>query len=181
MAIKTWVDNRPFQLPVVIDGSHRIRPHAIDIPAIFFDGAFVDGNIGCGVWIKLFDRERYHIFWNGGPGINNKAEIMALWGGLLAASNLQLQGVCIYGDSQLIIGWITNRFLMLSPQLQGWIERTQRLWRRLNCLPINHIFRKNNTRADRLSKKGLVADYGLMKIIHFSDGRQIGEFSIPIP
>lgn len=31
---------------------------------------------------------------------------MALWRGLLAASNLQLHNPNFYGDSKLVIGWI---------------------------------------------------------------------------
>ena len=138
------MDDRPLLQPKVPDCSVRIRPHQISIPAIYFDGASAAGMTGCGAWIKLSGSERYNICWNGGPGTNNKAEIMALWGGLLIAHDLQIQGVSIYDDSQLIINWITNRCLMMSPHLQGWIEWTQCLWQRLGSPPINHIYRENN-------------------------------------
>lgn len=182
VAIKLWVEDGPRLFnDNVGDASHRIRAHEIGIPAIYFDGASANGLTSCGVWIKISDKERYHIYWNRGPGSNNKAEIMALWGGLLAATDLQLQDIHIYGDSQLIIGWITNSFHIYSPPLIGWIDRTRSLWHRLNRPPIKHIFRENNTRADQLSKMGLLADFGSMKVIHFYDDKQTGEFSIPIP
>lgn len=82
-AIKRWMDDRPspfFTSPsfTISDGSIRIQPHEMAIPAIYFDGACVDGVMGCGAWIKLSQRERIHIYWNGGPESNNKAEIIAL-------------------------------------------------------------------------------------------------------
>ena len=80
MAIKSWKDDCPPTVNTISDASHRIRPHGIVFPALYFDGAVVDGFTGCGAWIKISDRERIHIHWNGGPGTNNKAEIIALWG-----------------------------------------------------------------------------------------------------
>lgn len=153
MAIKSWMVDSP---PLIIDdcdASHRLRPHEIALPALYFDGASAEGNIGCGAWIKISDRYRILIYWNGGPGSNNKAEIMALWGGLLIAIDYQIQVAGIYGDSQLVIGWMSNRFNMYNQLLQGWIDRTQYLWSRMEFSPMFHIFCENNTRADRLSKK----------------------------
>lgn len=164
-----------------MDGSHRIRPHEISIPAIFFDGACNEGITGCGAWIKLSRRERIHLHWNGGPGTNNKAEIMALWGGLLAAVNLNLTEVHIYGDSKLIIDCISGRQNMNNPGLHGWLKRTQRLWHKLDNPPISHIYRENNMTADGLSKRGINAVFGILQVVHFRDGAQIWNSSIPIP
>lgn len=120
-------------------------------------------------------------FWNGGPGTNNKAELMALWGGLWIASDLSLKDCHIYGDSKIVIGWVTNRFHFLSPHLRGWLDRAQGLWNRLQRPEINHIFRENNTRADGLSKRGLQADYGIIQFSRYRNGRVIQDFQIPIP
>ena len=100
--------------------------------------------------------------WNGGPGTNNKAEIMALWGGILAAYNLNMTEMHIYGDSKLIIECIPGHQHMNTPDLQGWLRRTQHLWHRLGNPPISHIFRENNTRVDGLSKRGLSEAFGFM-------------------
>ena len=62
--------------------------------------------MGCGAWIKLSGHERIHMHWNGGLGSNNKAELMALWGGLFAAVNMELSEIHIYSDSAMIIGCI---------------------------------------------------------------------------
>ena len=179
--IKEWMDECPISLPRLPDLSARIRPHQISLPALYFDGASVDGMAGCGAWIKLTESERYHMYGCGGPGSNNKAEVMALWGGLHIAQDLQVQGVSIYGDSLLVINWITNKYQMKSSHLQGWLERTQSLWQRLGCPPINHIYRESNTRADKLSKRGLRAEFGIMEVSHLKEGRLIEAISFPIP
>ena len=165
----------------IIDCSIRNRPHVIEIPAIYFDGACVDGQMGCGAWIKLSQRERIHIHWNAGTGSNNKAELVALWGGLRLAVLLQLQEVHIYGDSQVVIGWVTRTMNMQRPDLLGWLHRTQNLWESLNCPPIMHIFRESNTRADGLSRKGLGTEFGLMHVVLFRDGQIHWQTTIPIP
>lgn len=42
-----------------------------------------------------------------------------------------------------------------------WRQRTHRLWQILNCPPINHIYRENNTRAHGFSKKVSVQISGI--------------------
>lgn len=192
-------ENRPFQSHIIIsnimnwimdwnvpsllvsDRSFWNIPHEIFISTIYFDGASVDGITRCGVWVKFSQRERIHIYWNGGLGSNNKVEIMVLWGGLLVASNLQLQNSNFYGDSKLVIGWIYSRCDMIVSGLLGWRQRTHHLWQMLNCPCINHIYKENNTRADGLSKKGITADFGYMYILQFMDGVQIWNSTVPIP
>jgi len=36
------------------------------LPTLYFDGACMEGEIGCEAWIKLSHREQIHIFWDGG-------------------------------------------------------------------------------------------------------------------
>lgn len=51
----------------------------------------------------------------------------------------------------------------------------------MDCPVISHIYRENNTRADRLSKRGLLADFSSMTIENFIDGVLMEASSIPIP
>lgn len=97
------------------------------------------------------------------------------------ASDLSLQDFHIYGDSKTVIGWVSNSYHLLSPHLRGWLARTQNLWNRMLRPTINHIFRENNTRADRLSKKGLQADFGVIHFSRYRDGMVVQELEIPIP
>lgn len=48
------------------------------IPRAFFDGAAQLGTCACGVYIIPEAGQAYEIYWNGGPGSNNRAEVMAL-------------------------------------------------------------------------------------------------------
>lgn len=73
--IMVWIENRPLPGQLTIDESHRNRPHEIAIPAIFFDGASADGFTGCGVWIKTAQKDRTHIFWNGGRDPTTKPKL----------------------------------------------------------------------------------------------------------
>ena len=80
-----------------------------------------------------------------------------------------------------MIGWLTNVAHMDSPYLKGWFDRTRVLWDRLNCPPIFHIYRENNTRVDRLSKRGLQEEFGFLKVAHFQNGRLRDSRDIPLP
>ena len=96
----------------MLDGSHRIRPHEISIPTFFFDGAYSDGIIGCGAWVKISQAERIHYYWNGGAESNNFAEFMAIWGALLAANHLDLTQISFYGDSKLVVDGLIGKITL---------------------------------------------------------------------
>ena len=104
-----WLQTPSAPDETIKDLSIRYRPHEVNIPALFFDGAQQEGVCGCGAWLKLDNGERYNISWNGGPGTNNKAELLALWSGLLVALHLMIPCINIYGDSQVVIGGISGR------------------------------------------------------------------------
>ena len=48
------------------DLSIRLRPHPIELPATFFDGAQQGGLCMVGGWIKIDKGERYELQWHGG-------------------------------------------------------------------------------------------------------------------
>ena len=156
--------------------SYRLRPHCISIPALFFDGAQQNGICGCGAWLKLEGEERFHIIWNGGQGSNNKAEVMALWSGLLVAHHLGLPSIDIYGDSQLVIGSISGRTNLRVSNLSGWVDRTLYILSQFQRASLHHIYRELNWRADRLSKLGLEHNFGHITVIHIRDNRERASF-----
>ena len=61
-AINNWIEDRRTQQLNTGDCSIRMRPHDMEIPAIYFDGACAEGVMGCGAWIKLSQRERILIY-----------------------------------------------------------------------------------------------------------------------
>ena len=180
-AIVKWMDDRPITASPIQDLSFRLRPHEVNLPAVYFDGACMNGIMGCGTWIKISKRERVHIHFNAGMGTNNKAEIIALWGGLRFAIYLQLMDIHVYGDSRIAIGWISNPQASVPTGLHGWVSRVRRLWYMLNRPALHHIYRDNNTRADGLSKMGIFSDYGTMQVQLFRDGIIHWETEIDIP
>lgn len=105
-SIMRWIDERDLHFFGIVDGSHRIRPHEISIPTVFFDGACKDGIMGCGAWVKISGSERIHLHWNGGLGTNNKAEFMSIWGALVMVIKLRLTRPSFYGDSRLVVDCI---------------------------------------------------------------------------
>lgn len=137
--------------------------------------------MGCGAWIKISQVERIHICWNGGLGCNNLAELMALWCGLLASHNMGLNDVSIFGDSKIIIDAMVGKAVLSTARVQGWLLRAQQLWSKMNKPAITHIFRENNTRADRLSKKGLDMEFGILQENQYRVGQIIWNTEIPIP
>ena len=66
--------------------------------------------------------ERFHVIWNEGQGSNNKAEVMALWSGLLVAHHLSIPILDIYGDSQIVIEAISGRENLRVTNLSGWVD-----------------------------------------------------------
>ena len=135
----------------------------------------------CGAWLKLSEEEMIEICWNGGKGTNNIAELMAIWCGLLAAVNLELNDVSIYGDSKLIIDTMNGKVSNSSITEHGWYRRARHLWERLNYPPISHIYRENNTRDDGLSKQGVGMVFGILRVSQYKHNKKVWTSDIPIP
>lgn len=178
--ILDWLHISPASDKVCWDLSIRIRAHCIQLPTVFFDGAQQEGVCGCGAWIQMEGGERYHIIWNGGPGTNNKAEIMALWSGLLVAHILMIPSIDIYGDSQIVIEGISGRASLRCTNLSGWVERIHRHLSLFQKAPLHHIYREHNGRADRPSKLGLVQAFGFIRVTRFSENKERDSFRISL-
>ena len=176
-----WIDDRIHSQPYVTDLSRRIRPHPISLPVIFFDGACLEGMMGYGAWIKISQAERFLICCNGGEGSNNKAKLMALWIGRMAAYNFSLDAVHIYGDSKIIIDGISGQSSFSSLGCQEWFARTKYLWIKMGEPPLTHIYREKNNKADGLSKKRLRLTFGNLQVSHYKDGHPTRIFDVPIP
>ena len=66
LAITKWLEECPTITRPIQDCSIRLRPHEVALPAVYFDGACMNGVMGCGTWIKISQRERVHIHFNAG-------------------------------------------------------------------------------------------------------------------
>lgn len=175
-----WLQTPPAPDVNIKDLSVRYRPQEINIPALFFDGAQQEGVCGCRAWLKLENGKRYNISWNGGPGTNNKAELLALWSGLLVALHLEIPCIDIYRDSQVVIGGISGRTILRCPQLCGWVDRITHLLSQFQRTATHHIYRELNSRMDKLSKLGLAHEFGLISVTYISGNRAETSFSFPL-
>lgn len=178
--ILVWLQTPSASDEIIKDLSIRYRPHEVNIPALFFDGAQQEGVCGCGAWLKLENGERYNISWNGGPGTNSKAELLALWSGLLVALHLRIPCIDIYGDSQVVIGGISGRTTLRSPHLCGWVERIIHLLSQFQRTATHHIYRELNSRAEKLSKLGLAHEFGFISVTYISENRAETSYSFPL-
>ena len=97
------------------------------------------------------------------------------------AFNLGLHLVNIYGDGKIIIDGISGKSCFHPNGLQGWVYRVKKLLTKINDLPMQHIYRENNSHVDVLSKKGLSVHFGSIHISHFRDAQLLWNFELPFP
>jgi hypothetical protein len=97
----------------------------IDYPVAFFDGAAQgDGRCcGAGGIIKFSASLTYKWYMNCGQGTNTKAELMGAWATLHIAKYLDIEKLQVYGDSLVIINWLSNKGNLRVCALEGWKRR----------------------------------------------------------
>ncbi|GKV06462.1 hypothetical protein SLEP1_g18360 [Rubroshorea leprosula] len=83
---------------------------------------------------------------------NNAAEYEALIYGLKLASELKVQSIQIFSDSQLVVGQVNGSCEVRDPQLGRYTSVVNRLKLRFASFQIDKIPRADNHRADELSK-----------------------------
>ncbi|GLU23410.1 hypothetical protein SLE2022_394160 [Rubroshorea leprosula] len=83
---------------------------------------------------------------------NNAAEYEALIYGLKLASELKVQSIQVFSDSQLVVGQVNGNCEVRDPQLGRYTSVVNRLKSRFASFQIDKIPRADNHRADELSK-----------------------------
>ncbi|GKV18409.1 hypothetical protein SLEP1_g28797 [Rubroshorea leprosula] len=83
---------------------------------------------------------------------NNAAEYEALIYGLKLASELKVQSIKVFSDSQLVVGQVNGSCEIRDPQLGRYASVVNRLKSGFASFQINKIPRAHNQRADELSK-----------------------------
>lgn len=137
----------------------------------FFDGACRRRDCGCGVVIYMSPDICFHFWWEGGQGTNNKAEIMALWEVLTMAKWLSIQKFTVFRDAKCVIDWV-NDFTNFAPLiLKNWMSSIRMAINKFQEIQLQHIYRKQNWRADMLSKRGIAKDTGKIFFTEFSQGK----------
>jgi len=86
---------------------------------------------------------------------NNESEYSALIFGLEAAIEKNINELSVYGDSLLVINQINGIYKVKNENLFELYERATELKKQFSYIDFNHIYRKDNKRADELSNIAL--------------------------
>jgi ribonuclease HI len=87
---------------------------------------------------------------------NNVAEYTGLIIGLKAAINLHIKHLSVKGDSLLVIKQMKGEYKVNSPSILVLHKEATQLKRQFNKITFEHVYRKDNKRADELSNNGLL-------------------------
>lgn len=121
---------------------------------LYFDGASRGnpGDAAIGYVLELANRT----ITNGeaiGTATNNEAEYAALIAGLRRARNLEVTGLTVKGDSELVIKQVTGEYAVSASNLKTYHTEVDTLAREFDRLQFNHIPREKNNRADELTEE----------------------------
>jgi ribonuclease HI len=86
---------------------------------------------------------------------NNEAEYSALILGLTKALELGITELDVEGDSNLVVNQVQGSWKVKVPRLVPLRSKANKLLWRLKKWSVKHIYREDNTDADRLSKEAL--------------------------
>ncbi|MBY3556089.1 ribonuclease HI family protein, partial [Modestobacter lapidis] len=137
---------------------------------MYFDGATrtnEKGNQISGIGILFVSPDKYmipHAFSLLEPCSNNAAEYQALIVGLELALESGITVLEAFGDSQLIINQMNQKYEIRKPDLLPYYNKAQSLRQKFDICHITHIRRGENIRADALA--GLAASMAVQEGEH---------------
>jgi len=126
---------------------------------LFFDGC-CKGNPGPGGAGAVLYKDKIEIWSDsifvGKKVTNNIAEYTGLIIGLKQAIKVGIKNIKVNGDSQLVIKQMTGNYKVNSENLIELYKIAKQLEKSFDSISFNHVYRKDNKRADSLSNDGLV-------------------------
>ena len=144
---------------LAIQKPHRIRTVVQEVidksyPWGYFDGVAEGDLIVCGVVALLYLDEGHYfqIRWGFKEGTNNKAELLALYMLMILAHENGVQKMQIFGDSMVIINWISQTQRCHNIHLIPILEEAAQLKTTFNQISFTHIFKEQNEEANKCSK-----------------------------
>ncbi|NDA89418.1 MAG: reverse transcriptase-like protein [Alphaproteobacteria bacterium] len=87
---------------------------------------------------------------------NNIAEYTGLIIGLKQSAKLGIKNIAVNGDSQLVIKQMNGIYKVTSENLVELYKTAKQLEKSFDSISYNHVYRKDNKRADELSNQGLL-------------------------
>ena len=100
---------------------------------------------------------------------------VTLWALLSVAKDFGLPNLYVFGDSSVIINWVNGDSSLNMVNLDAWCYNTKLLLSTFTHVDISHVYREYNTRADTLSKEGLMEDVGYLTLSQICDGEALEE------
>lgn len=128
------------------------------IHTLYFDGCSKGnpGKAGAGFTIYKNDQEiAYKSIYVGEKETNNKAEYTGLFEGLQYALQNNIYNLHVKGDSNLVIKQINGEYKVKSENIQTIYQNTKELCTKFQQITFEHVYRKDNKRADQLANLGL--------------------------
>lgn len=125
---------------------------------LLFDGCSKGnpGEAGCGAVIYRNGQEVWSCSKYLGKRTNNQAEYAGLIMGLKECVNLKLSAVKVQGDSLLIINQMNLKYMVHSKFLLPLNETARHLASLIPIIQYEHVYRKDNKRADELANMALM-------------------------
>jgi ribonuclease HI len=126
---------------------------------LFFDGC-CKGNPGPGGAGAVLYKDGIEVWcassFVGKNVTNNIAEYTGLLLGLNQAAKVGIKNLTVNGDSQLAIKQMTGVYKVNSENLIELYKTAKQLEKSFDSISYNHVYRKDNKRADALSNDGLL-------------------------
>ena len=140
----------------VIDKLPQIYSKNVDV--LYFDGCSKGnpGPSGIGAVLYKNQLERWaDSRYIGDKRTNNEAEYCALIMGLEEAINCNINNLSVCGDSLLVINQVNGVYRVRHVNLIPLYEKVMELKKQFLYIDFSHVYRNENTRADKLSNIGL--------------------------
>lgn len=110
-----------------------------------------------------------------------RSEVLVLWGLLWFAYQLCIEELRVFGDFKVLIDYL-NKGKNISPgHLETWLVCIEMLRNFFTSISFKHIFREKNSQVDRLSKKGLNGEFGLMFYELYDSSGEGAEGMVQLP
>jgi len=160
--------------PEHVRAKKQRRDHVAEIdrtnPWGFFDGAAQNGRCGGGAILFLSDSHFFNLTFGLGDGTNNYAELMSLKLLLIFAEEKGCKKLSVFGDSLNVINWISRTQECRNVRLEILISSIRLILHSYENFSCRHVYRENNTEADRASKAGLRMALGDWKVVETKNG-----------
>ena len=126
---------------------------------LYFDGCSKGnpGEAGAGAVIYQNGVEIWDsCIYVGSKESNNVAEYNGMILGMTEAIAMNIKKITIKGDSMLVIKQMKGEYRVRSANLIEWYNKSKSLEKHFDTVVYEHVYRKDNTRADKLSNDGLL-------------------------